>query len=89
MSLTPDSVLATQPRLFETTYGSWLAVSDREGALQIGVIGDSREDAFHRFEDAREAWSALCGRPDTGSTDDSALGGSFQSARDHDLPKGQ
>jgi len=59
MALTTEAILATEPRLIQTTYGRWLAVSQPGSQLRIGVIGETEEDARQRFVDEREAWRAL------------------------------
>ncbi len=64
MRVTPDEIAAVKPRLIETTYGKWLAVSRPRSAFRFGVIGDTEEDATHRFAEARDAWCAIAARPD-------------------------
>jgi hypothetical protein len=64
MALTTEAILATEPRLIPTAYGSWLAISQPGSRLRIGVIGETEEDALQRFAVEREAWRVLHERGD-------------------------
>jgi hypothetical protein len=59
MEPTPEQVAAIEPRLVETTYGSWLALAEPGSVLHFGVIGDSEQDARERFSRERAMWLAI------------------------------
>ncbi len=59
MEPTPEQVAAIEPRLVETTYGSWLAVAEPGSVLHFGVIGHSEQDARQRFSEERAMWQAI------------------------------
>ncbi|HEV2150576.1 MAG TPA: hypothetical protein VGR37_24470 [Longimicrobiaceae bacterium] len=52
---------APLPRLVERIAGNWLALSQPESRYQIGVIGETREDAVQRFWEAAGRWDDILG----------------------------
>ena len=53
------NILAIRPTVTETAYGKWLAVSEPGSSRNIGVIGDTEDDARERFTSALAKWQEL------------------------------
>jgi len=54
---TRESVLATQPRLIQCTYGPTLAVSPDDSPVRIGVMGDTPDLAREEFAKSLLRWA--------------------------------
>lgn len=48
-----------RPRLLARESGGWLAVTEPDDALHIGVTADTESEARERFADALAAWLGL------------------------------
>jgi hypothetical protein len=63
MAIQPETVTALEPRLIERRTGGWLAVSEDESPVRIGVVGATEAEARERFHDALAQWRAAYERP--------------------------
>jgi hypothetical protein len=63
MTVTASEVRAMNPVIRETPYG-WLATSEPDAPLPIGVVGATEEDARTRFRESVSAWARLRAQPD-------------------------
>jgi hypothetical protein len=58
MDVTGRQILEIEPRVWHGRSG-WLAVSTPGSVLNVGVVGESEEDARTAFREELEAWCRL------------------------------
>jgi hypothetical protein len=58
MAIQPETVTTLEPRLIERRGGGWLAVTEDDSPVRIGVVGDTEADARERFNEALAQWRA-------------------------------
>jgi hypothetical protein len=63
MAIQPDMVTNLEPHLIERRTGGWLAVTEDGSPVQIGVVGDTEDEARERFREALARWRAAYERP--------------------------
>jgi len=54
-----EKTFPQSPRLIQRACGGWLARSNREDTLQIGVIADNKDDALARYASALRDWERI------------------------------
>lgn len=64
--------LDVRPRLIERSRGGWLAVSEEDSHLRIGVEGQTEKEAVANFTKALHEWERLRALPDPDRTRDEA-----------------
>lgn len=55
----PNGFAQMQPILLRRLSGGWLAISEPDSPLRIGVAGDTEEEARTKFDRAVTAWQRL------------------------------
>ncbi len=63
MAIQPETVTTLEPRLIERRNGGWLAVTDDDSPVRIGVVGDTEAEARERFHEALARWRAAYEQP--------------------------
>jgi hypothetical protein len=63
MAIQPEAVTTLEPRLIERRNGGWLAVTDDDSPVRIGVVGGTEAEARERFHEALTRWRAAYERP--------------------------
>jgi hypothetical protein len=63
MAIESEMVTKLEPRLIERRNGGWLAVTDDDSPVRIGVVGDTEAEARERFHEALTRWRAAYERP--------------------------
>jgi hypothetical protein len=58
MAIQPETVTTLEPRLIERRNGGWLAVTEDESPVRIGVVGGTEAEARERFHEALTRWRA-------------------------------
>jgi hypothetical protein len=64
MAIQSETVTKLEPRLIERRVGGWLAVTDDDSPVRVGVVGTTEEEARERFREALARWWAAYERPD-------------------------
>jgi hypothetical protein len=63
MAIQPETITELEPRLIERRSGGWLAVTDDDSPVRVGVVGDTEDEARERFREALVRWRAAYERP--------------------------
>ncbi len=63
MAIQPETITGMEPHLIERRCGGWLAVTDDDSPVRVGVVGDTEDEARERFRDALARWRAAYERP--------------------------
>jgi hypothetical protein len=63
MAIQPETVTMLEPRLIERRNGGWLAVTEDDSPVRIGVVGATEAEARERFREALARWRAAYERP--------------------------
>jgi hypothetical protein len=58
MAIQPETVTMLEPRLIERRNGGWLAVTEDDSPVRIGVVGGTEAEARERFHEALTRWRA-------------------------------
>ena len=66
MAIQPETVTTLEPQLIERRTGGWLAVTDDTSPVQVGVVGDTEDEARERFREALARWRTAYERDDLG-----------------------
>jgi hypothetical protein len=64
MAIQPETVTTLEPQLNQRRTGGWLAVTDDNSPIQVGVVGDTEAEARERFREALSRWRAAFERVD-------------------------
>lgn len=64
MTIEAEMVTTLEPQLIERRNGGWLAVTDDDSPVRVGVVGDTEAEARERFRAALARWWAAYERPD-------------------------
>jgi hypothetical protein len=59
MAIQPETITTLEPRLIERRSGGWLAVTEDDSPVRIGVVGASEAEARERFHEALTRWRAV------------------------------
>lgn len=58
MSIQAETVTTLEPQLIERRGGGWLAVTDDDSPVRVGVVGDTEAEVRERFREALARWRA-------------------------------
>jgi hypothetical protein len=56
MAIEAEQVTTLEPRLIERRNGGWLAVTEDDSPVRVGVVGDTETEARERFREALARW---------------------------------
>jgi hypothetical protein len=74
MTIQAEMVTTLEPQLIERRNGGWLAVTDDDSPVRVGVIGDTEEEATERFREALARWRTAYERTVEVADDEQAQG---------------
>lgn len=56
MTIEADTVTTLEPQLIERRTGGWLAVTEDDSPVRVGVVGATKDEARERFRQALARW---------------------------------